>query len=294
VNDGIQNENLTGDRSCPTLALFRDAAQPNKSGDLKQKILGGLIQNKTALDSPETKGRRIPMSNTAVKSIVLVHGGFVDGSGWQGVYEILKKDGYKVSIVQNPTISLVDDVAVTRRVIAAADGDVILVGHSYGGVVVTEAGNGPKVAGLVYITAFAPDQGESVGKLIANPPPGAPVPPILPPQDGFLTLDRTKFAASFAADVKPELSDFMANSQVPWGLDALNGEVTVPAWKSKPSWYLVATDDKMIPVPAQRMMAARAGAKTVDQSGSHAVYVSHPEAVAALIEEAAGNVNNGK
>jgi pimeloyl-ACP methyl ester carboxylesterase len=228
------------------------------------------------------------MPNTAVKSIVLVHGGFVDGSGWEGVHKILKRDGYKVSVVQNPTTSLADDVAATRRAIAAADGDVILVGHSYGGVVVTEAGTDPKVAGLVYITAFAPDRGESVSKLIANPPPGAPVPPILPPQDGFLLLDRTKFAASFAADVKPDLADFMADSQVPWGLDALNGEVTVPAWKSKPSWYLIATDDKMIPVPAQRMMAGRAGARTVDQKGSHAVYVSQPEAVAAIIKEAAG------
>lgn len=228
------------------------------------------------------------MSNTAMKSIVLVHGGFVDGSGWEGVHKILKRDGYKVSVVQNPTTSLADDVAATRRAIAAADGDVILVGHSYGGVVVTEAGTDPKVAGLVYITAFAPDRGESVSKLIANPPPGAPVPPILPPQDGFLLLDRTKFAASFAADVKPDLADFMADSQVPWGLDALNGEVTVPAWKSKPSWYLIATDDKMIPVPAQRMMAGRAGARTVDQKGSHAVYVSQPEAVAAIIKEAAG------
>lgn len=227
------------------------------------------------------------MSNTDVKSIVLVHGGFVDGSGWEGVYRVLTKDGYKVSIVQNPTTSLADDVAVTRRAIAAADGNVILVGHSYGGVVVTEAGTDPKVAGLVYITAFAPDQGESVGKLIANPPPGAPVPPILPPQDGFLRLDRGKFAQAFAADVKPELAAFMADSQVPWGLDALNGEVRVPAWKSKPSWYLVATDDKMIPVPAQRMMAKRAGATVADQSGSHAVYVSQPEAVADFIKQAA-------
>ncbi len=174
----------------------------------------------------------------------------MDGSGWEGVYKSLKKDGYKVNVVQNPTDSLANDVAVTKRAIAAADSDVILVGHSYGEVVITKTGTDPKVAGLVYITAFAPDQGESVGKLIANPPPGAPVPPILPPQDGFLLLDPTKFAASFAADVKPELADLMANSQVSWGLDALNGEVTVPAWKSKPSWYLVATDDKMIPVPA--------------------------------------------
>ena len=231
------------------------------------------------------------MSNNAVKSIVLVHGGFVDGSGWEGVYNSLKKDGYKVSVVQNPTVSLAEDVAVTKRVIAAADGNVILVGHSYGGVVITEAGTDPKVAGLVYVTAFAPDQGESVGKLIANPPPGAPVPPILPPQDGFLMLDKAKFAESFAADVKPELADFMANSQVPWGLAALNGEVSAPAWKSKPSWYLVATDDKMIPVPAQRMMAKRADAKVVDQTGSHSVYVSHPEAVAAVIREAAKGVS---
>ncbi len=232
------------------------------------------------------------MSNKAINSIVLVHGGFVDGSGWQGTYDALTRKGYKVSVVQNPTISLTDDVAVTNRVIDAADGDVILVGHSYGGVVITEAGNHPKVAGLVYITAFAPDAGESVGKLIADPAPGAPVPPILPPVDGFLMLDQDKFAASFAADVKPELADFMAKSQVPWGLDALNGEVTKPAWKSKPSWYMVATDDHMIPVPAQRMMANRAGARTMDQAGSHAVYVSQPDAVAALIDSAARGDSN--
>lgn len=232
------------------------------------------------------------MSSHSVKSVVLVHGGFVDGSGWEGVYKVLTRDGYEVSIVQNPTKSLAEDVAFTRRVIADADGDVILVGHSYGGVVITEAGTDPKVAGLVYVTAFAPDQGESVGTLIANPPPGAPVPPIMPPVDGFLTLDKAKFAASFAADVESGLADFMANSQVPWGLDALNGEVTTPAWKSKPTWYLVATDDKMIPVPAQRMMANRAGAKTVDQPGSHSVYVSQPQAVAAVIEDAARSVGN--
>jgi pimeloyl-ACP methyl ester carboxylesterase len=232
------------------------------------------------------------MSNKAIKSIVLVHGGFVDGSGWEGTYKALTRQGYKVSIVQNPTITLEGDVAATKRVIDAAEGDVILVGHSYGGVVITEAGNHPKVAGLVYVTAFAPDAGESVGKLIANPPPGAPVPPILPPVDGFLTLDESNFAASFAADVKPEEADFMAKSQVPWGLDALNGEVTSPAWKTKPTWYLVATDDHMIPVPAQRMMANRAGAKTKDQAGSHAVYVSQPNAVANFIASAASGVTN--
>jgi pimeloyl-ACP methyl ester carboxylesterase len=220
-------------------------------------------------------------------SIVLVHGGFVDGSGWRGVYRQLRKDGYDVTVVQNPTTSLADDLAFTRRAIAEQKGPVILVGHSYGGVVVTEAGNDPKVAGLVYITAFAPDAGESVASLIANPPPGAPVPPILPPQDGFLMLDKDKFAASFAGDVDADEARFMADSQVPWGVAALQGAVTSPAWKSKPSWYLVVTDDHMIPPPAQRQMATRAGATVKEVSGSHAVYVSNPEAVAKLIKQAA-------
>jgi pimeloyl-ACP methyl ester carboxylesterase len=227
------------------------------------------------------------IAGSALGAIVLVHGGFVDGSGWEDVYKILKKDGYDVSIVQNPTTSLADDVAATKRVIAKQKGPVILVGHSYGGVVVTEAGNDPKVSGLVYIAAFAPDRGESVATLIKDPPPGAPVPPILPPQDGFLALDKARFAASFAADVSPEKAEFMANSQVPWGLDALNGAVSEPAWRTKPSWYLVATDDRMIPPPAQRQMSARARASVVEAKGSHAIYVSQPEAVAAIIEKAA-------
>jgi len=222
--------------------------------------------------------------------IVLVHGGFVDGSGWQSVYKILTKDGYSVSIVQNPTATLEDDVAVTRRVIASQKGPVILVGHSYGGAVITEAGNDPKVAGLVYITAFAPDKGESVSTLIKDPPPGAPVPPILPPQEGYLFLDKAKFPASFAADVDPETASFMADSQVPWGVGALGGTISEPAWKTKQSWYLVATDDKMIPPPAQRLMAQRAGSTVVEVKGSHAIYVSKPEAVAALIEKAAKGV----
>ena len=226
------------------------------------------------------------MNATAV-TIVLVHGGFVDGSGWEGVYGILKKDGYNVAIVQNPTTSLADDVAFTKRVVAAQPGKSVLVGHSYGGAVITEAGNDPKVAGLVYVAAFAPDKGESVASLIANPPPGAPVPPILPPQDGFLLLDAGKFAASFAADVSESKAGFMAASQVPWGVAALSGEITVPAWKSKPSWYLVATEDKMIPPPAQREMSRRAGSVVSEVPGSHAVYVSQPQAVAALIANAA-------
>src|SRR5437867_12114588 len=222
-----------------------------------------------------------------MNNIVLVHGGFVDGSGWESVYQILKEDGYNVSIVQNPTISLEDDVAVTRRILAAQDGPAILVGHSYGGAVITEAGNDPKVAGLVYITAFAPDKGESVATLIKDPPPGAPVPPIPPPQDGYLFLDKAKFAASFAADVSPDLAEFMADSQVPWGVEALSGAISQPAWKTKPSWYLVSTDDKMIPPDAQRAMSKRAGSTVVEVKGSHSVYVSQPQAVASLIEKAA-------
>jgi pimeloyl-ACP methyl ester carboxylesterase len=224
---------------------------------------------------------------TTMKNIVLVHRGFVDGAGWEGVYKILKKQGYNVSIVQNPTLSLADDVKVTKRVLAAQDGPAILVGHSYGGAVITEAGNDPKVAGLVYVTAFAPDKGESVASLIKDPPPGAPVPPILPPQDGFLFLDKKAFAASFAADVEPEKAAFMADSQVPWGVEALSGAISEPAWRTKPSWYLVVTEDKMIPPDAQRAMSKRAGSKVVEVKGSHAIYVSQPKVVAALIEEAA-------
>ena len=227
------------------------------------------------------------VSAAAAVAIVLVHGGFVDGSGWEGVYHLLKKDGFDVSIVQNPTVSLAGDVAATKQVIATHDKPVVLVGHSYGGVVVTEAGNDPKVAGLVYIAAFAPDAGESVQSLIANPVPGAPVPPILPPQDGFLALDKAKFAEAFAADLDPQKAAFMADSQLPWGLEALAGAVSEPAWKTKPSWYLVATDDRMIPPDAQRLMSGRAGATVVESAGSHAIYVSQPEAVARLIEQAA-------
>ncbi len=230
------------------------------------------------------------MAKESTMTIVLVHGGFVDGSGWENVYQILKKDGYNVAIVQHPTISLADDVAATRRVIHAQNGPVLLVGHSYGGAVITEAGNDPQVTGLVYVAAFAPDKGESVSTLIKDPPPDAPVPPILPPQDGYLLLDKSKFPASFAGDVEEEKAAFMADSQVPWGVEALSGTISEPAWKSKPSWYLVATDDRMIPPPAQRLMSKRAGSKVVDVAGSHAIYVSQPNAVAALIKEAAKGV----
>lgn len=222
-----------------------------------------------------------------ISNVVLVHGGFADGSGWESVYKILKDDGFSVTVVQNPTISLKGDVEAANLALGQQDGPAILVGHSYGGVVITEAGTHPTVAGLVYIAAFAPDTGESVSSLIANPPPGAAVPPILPPVDGFLFLDRAKFAESFAADVAPDKAAFMADSQVPWGLEALSGAVTEPAWKSKPSWYLIATEDKMIPPPAQQFMSQRAGSTVVEAAGSHAIYVSQPETVATLIKEAA-------
>jgi len=222
-----------------------------------------------------------------IKNIVLVHGGFVDGSGWRQVHDLLTADGFSVAVVQNPTVSHEDDVAVTRRVIEAQDGPVVLVGHSYGGAVITEAGNHGNVAALAYIAAFAPDAGESVGTLTADPAPGAPVPPILPPQDGFLFLDRDEFHASFAADLPEAEARFMADSQVPWGLDALGGPITQPAWRIKPSWYLVASDDRMIPPPVQRAMADRAGSTVSEVAASHSLYVSQPRATADVIEQAA-------
>lgn len=209
------------------------------------------------------------------------------------VHDLLRADGYNVAVVQNPTLSLEGDVAATHHVLDDYDGPVVLVGHSYGGAVITEAGTHPQVEALVYITAFAPDQGESVQTLIADPPPGAPVPPILPPRNGFLALDTDKFADSLAADLKPDQATFMANSQVPWGLEALSGVVSTPAWRSKPSWYLVASDDRMIPPPAQRAMAERAGAQVVEVPGSHSVYVSQPQAVVDLIRTAAESLNQG-
>jgi pimeloyl-ACP methyl ester carboxylesterase len=229
-----------------------------------------------------------------VKDVVIVHGAFADGSGWQSVYKILTMKGYSVTVVQNSTISLDDDVAATRRAIDAHDGPVILVGHSYGGAVISQAGSHPKVVGLVYIAAFALDNGESVGSWIKDWPPGVPAPPVLPPQDGFLLLDREKFPAAFAADVKPDVAEFMASSQVPWGVAALNGVVTDAAWKTKPSWYLLTTEDHMIPPETERFMAKRAGSKVVEVKASHAVFLSHPDAVASLIEQAASGATDPK
>jgi len=226
------------------------------------------------------------MNATTEPAILLIHGGFVDGSGWRAVYDRLRAQGHRVAVVQNPTLSLEGDVAATKQILDEIDGPAVLVGHSYGGVVITEAGSDERVAGLVYIAAFAPDKGESVNTLIADPPPGATVPPILPPRDGFLFLDRDKFHDAFAGDLPADEAAFMADSQVPWGVDALGGTVTEPGWRSKPSWYLVAADDRMIPPPAQRQMAERAGATVSEVAGSHSVFVSQPQAVADLIHTA--------
>jgi pimeloyl-ACP methyl ester carboxylesterase len=229
-------------------------------------------------------------TDRATPNVVLVHGGFVDGSGWQQVYDLLLHDGYHVSVVQNPTLSLEGDNAATRLIIDQQGGPVVLVGHSYGGAVITAAGTHERVAALVYIAAFAPDKGESVNTLIGTFPPDAPQPPILPPKDGFLFLDREKFHTSFAGDVSAELAAFMADAQVPWGVDALGGVITDPAWRTKRSWYLVSTEDRMIPPQAQRSMSQRAGSTVVEVAGSHAIYVSQPTAVAALIKQAASAV----
>jgi len=229
------------------------------------------------------------MSTSSARNVVLVHGGFVDGSGWQGVYDALAADGYRVAIVQNPTLSLEGDAAATRRIIDRMGGPVVLVGHSYGGAVITEAGLDDKVSALVYIAAFAPDKGESVNTLIAGFPADGPQPPILPPQDGFLFLDRDKFHASFAGDLPAGQAAFMADSQVPWGVDALGGTISEAAWRVKPSWYLVTGEDRMIPPSAQRSMAERTGATVTEAPGtSHSVYVSQPQAVASVIKQAAG------
>ena len=219
-------------------------------------------------------------------NIVLVHGGFVDGSGWEPLYQILRRSGHEVSIVQNPTISHTDDVAVTKRALDQQTGPTVLVGHSYGGAVITEAGNHSNVAALVYVAAFAPDRGESVNTLLDGFPKEGPQPPILPPVDGFLFLDKSKFHDSFAADVGADLAAFMADSQVPWGVEALSGTISEPAWRTKPSWYLATTADRMIPPDAQRSMAKRANATVVEAAGSHAIYVSKPDPVATLIETA--------
>jgi pimeloyl-ACP methyl ester carboxylesterase len=230
-------------------------------------------------------------TDSAPATIVLVHGGFVDGSGWRPVYDLLTRDGYRVAVVQIPTVTLPGDAAATRLILDAQDGPVVLVGHSYSGAVITEAGTHDKVAALVYISAFAPDKNESVNTLITGFPADGPQPPILPPRDGLLFLDRDQFPAAFAADLPAGLAAFMADSQVPWGTDALTGQVTDPAWRTRPSWYLITTRDRMIPPPAQHTMSQRAGSHVIEVAGSHSTYIAQPVVVADLIKRAATAVS---
>jgi len=282
--------NVTNPRHLSAAGWSAFFPSPLKQVALKMNVkLALLVASALTVSADQS-----PMAAAAspAKNVVLVHGAFVDGSGWKGVYEILKKDGYNVKIVQNSTESLQGDVAATKRVIDTTTGNVLLVGHSYGGAVITEAGNDPKVAGLVYVAAFAPDAGESVGQLNGKPAPDATNPPMLPPQNGALTLDGSGFQAAYAADVDPVTAGSMADSQVPLGLEALSGTITHPAWKDKPTWYIITTKDKIVPLSLQRTMAERANAHIKEIAASHAVYISKAKAVAKVIEEAAQNVGS--
>jgi pimeloyl-ACP methyl ester carboxylesterase len=217
-----------------------------------------------------------------VKNIVLVHGAWADGSGWRGVYDILTKDGYKVSIVANPDTGIPDDVAATQRVLDRQDGPVILVGHSYGGTVITEAGVDPKVVGLVYFAAFGPDEGETTGQYL----PKGPL-PITVSKDGLAFFNHDAFMGGFAPDVPMDLREFMYATQVPLAVSVFALPVTRPAWRSKPSWYMVSANDQVIPPDVERMYAKRMKATTEEVAGSHVAFISHPDVAAHLIEEAA-------
>lgn len=220
-----------------------------------------------------------------VKNIVLVHGFFADGSGWKGVADILQRDGYQVAVVQQPETSFEEDVKVTNRAIETANGNSILVGHSYGGMVITEAGVNPKVAGLVYVSAFEPEAGESLLTLVKKMPPAGDS--IKATADGYLYVDPARFHADFAADVPASDARFMALSQVMPTVKTAGTAVTHAAWKSKPSWAVITTADRTVNPELQRYMAARAGSKVVDLNGSHAAFIAYPEQVAKVIEQAA-------
>ena len=229
----------------------------------------------------------IANAQKTVKNIVLVHGSFGDGCGWEGIYKILTKEGYKVSIASNPLTGFADDVAAVKRVIDRQDGPVILVGHSYGGAVITEAGNDPRVAGLVYISAFVPDANQTLLQLLQSGLP-APTSGGLPPDaNGFVWYDQAKFHASFCADLSDEQASFMAASQIPLSASVLGSSINEPAWKTKPSWYIVATEDHELSPDAERLAAKRAGATVTEIKGSHVVFISQPKAVSAVIEAAA-------
>jgi pimeloyl-ACP methyl ester carboxylesterase len=226
-----------------------------------------------------------PASKAAIKNVVLVHGAFADGSGWEAVVKILEQDGYKVSVAQPPETSYADDQKYTKAAIDAMGGPVVLVGHSYGGSIITEAGNNPNVATLVYIAAFALDEGESCASIEQALPQASKA--FKPDSNGNWWIDQAHFAADFAADVPPATSHFMAISQVPISTDAFTHKVTTPAWKTKPTFYMVASADRSINPEQERMMAKRAHAKTVEVNASHVAYMSHPKEAAKLIEEAA-------
>lgn len=244
-------------------------------------LVGGLLAIMISSASATAAPAEKPVS------IVLVHGAFVDASGWRPVYDILTGEGYEVLMVQNPTVTLDGDAEATRQVIARAKHPVVLVGHSYGGVVITKAGGDAKVKSLVYLAAYAPDEGESLAQLAAAPSPGEDSAPLLPPSDGFLLVDPQKFPTAFAADVDRAMTRFMAAAQVPWGLAAVEAKISDPAWKKKPTYFLVTARDHMIPPSKQRTEAARAKAKTLELQSSHAVMLAHPKEVAAFIRGAA-------
>ena len=236
-------------------------------------ILGGLAMSVAA------------SASAAIKNVVLVHGAFADGSGWDAVANILRKDGYKVSVVQHPETSYADDQKYTKAAIDAMDGPVVLVGHSYGGSVITEAGNHPKVKALVYIAAFALDEGESCASIEQAVPQASTA--FKADSSGNWWIEPEHFAADFAADIPKEKAEFMAIAQVPISTDAFTHKVTSPAWRNKPTWYIVASDDRSINPIQERMMAKRAKAKTIEVKSSHVAYMSHPKESAKLIEEAA-------
>jgi pimeloyl-ACP methyl ester carboxylesterase len=252
---------------------------------MKHMILGALLSMAASLPSSAQTQESKPVS------VVLVHGAFVDGSGWKAVYDLLTRDGYEVLVVQNSTATLDGDVEATREVIRKARKPVVLVGHSYGGAVITEAGSDPKVRKLVYIAAFAPTVGESVYELATRPTPGEPGAPLLPPSDGFLLIDPVKFPSAFAPDVDTSITAFMAAAQVPWGLKAVEHKITVAAWKDKPVHYMLTTQDHIVPPSTQRFMSSRAKAKLTELPSSHAAMLSHPREVAAFIDGAASEAD---
>lgn len=266
-----------GTAAVAALIATSATAAPAAENSVSSVLVGGTV----AVSTGGAPAGEKPLS------IVLVHGALGDGSGWEPVYNILVKDGYEVIVVQNSTATLDGDVATATRAIARARHPVVLVGHSYGGSVITEAGNDPKVRALTYVAAYEPDAGESVASLNAKHFPGAADVPFLPPQDGFLLLDSDKFPASFAADVDIAKTKFMAASQVPFGLPAVTTKTVSPAWKTKPVFAVITTNDRMIPTALQREMVARSHAQSIDVVSSHAVMLSHPDVVAKFIEHAA-------